>query len=376
MSIFPFTSQSAAVAQSTEILRLQSGPHGAKWQPAIYRLAKQYDLNGEVRSEGGETFVVASGPQSAIDQLVEALRSQFPALASASAITRQPCPGEPALSDFAWPPMAQGSALSLIPADLAICKDCLQEVFDPASRYYRYPFTSCSCCGPRFSLAQSLPYGRSRTSLAAFPLCDQCQQDYEIADRRHHASALACPVCGPQVRLVRTGSGALTSKTPPFNPSPIANNAADDVTADTTADDMAAVCALLQQGELVAIKGLSGFYLACDATHEKAVRQLRQRLGGQPLTLMAQNSTVVQRYCRVTPAEKALLESPMAPVVLLKPKHSQLPGFWLEAEFLSFHRGDFADQIPAAWEPDSGWSPRGDSWQSSPAAFNQSNLSA
>ncbi len=166
-------------------------------------------------------------------------------------------------------PGEHGRARTQLAPDAAICAACAAEVLDPAERRFRYPFATCTHCGPRLSIVSGVPYDRSATTMADFPVCAGCQAQYEDpADRRFHAETIACPACGPRVGLVRLGGAAGRS------------NVADGIAGDEVADGDDAVdaaCALLADGELIAIKGLGGYHLACDATRADAVRRLRDR---------------------------------------------------------------------------------------------------
>ncbi|MBD0267189.1 MAG: carbamoyltransferase HypF [Cyanobacteria bacterium Co-bin8] len=336
MSIFPFTSQHEAHSLKAEQIRVEGTIYGVEFGRIVYRLAKQGGLRGEVCSDSTSVYIVVLGKPQAIDRLVTDLRSHPSFSTAIQAITRTPYEGNLTFSDFNIISSQPSPIQTLMPPDAATCLDCQREIFDPHSRYYRYPFTSCTSCGPRLSILPAPLAVRTQTSLAAFPLCAACQQETQDAnDRRFQSLSAACPRCGPHVRLARPDG------------SPV------DTASLSSLDDLDAVCTLLLQGDIVAIKGLSGVQLACDATNEVTVRRLRQQSSGRPLTLMARDLPMVERYCQVSPEEKALLESPVAPVVLLPSKVGQLPGFWLEAEFLSFHRGDFADQIPSSWEAES-----------------------
>ncbi|HEY9880476.1 MAG TPA: carbamoyltransferase HypF [Leptolyngbyaceae cyanobacterium] len=335
MSISPFTSKHSMGVPKAEVIRLQGTVQGVELQQTVYRLAKHYGLKGEVCSDGTGIQIVVVGGKKAIDSLVEGLRSHEPALAHIQAITREPYEGQATFSDFNIIRSHLSRVQTLLAADRAMCDRCLQDIQNASSRHYRYPFTSCAHCGPRLSIIQATPYNRARTSMRGFPLCSACYQEYEdVENRRFQAQTVACPICGPVVWLEQ-----LNDSPPP---------------SSVTQDEVDAVCTLLQQGEIVAIKGLGGFHLACDATNEGAVRKLRQRKHGahKPLALMARSVSLIERYCRVGPEEKALLTSAAAPIVLLEARLSQLPGFWLESEFLSFHRGSFTNQIPRSWEAD------------------------
>lgn len=193
-----------------------------------------------------------------------------------------------------------GNTATMIGTDMAVCQDCLTEMCDPDNRRWRYAFTSCACCGPRYTVTHRLPYGRQQTGMAAFPLCAVCQSEYRNpANRRFHAESLACPDCGPSVRLTdRHGTPA---------------------TAITDSDPVAATLALLYGGEIVAIKGLGGFHLACDAHNAGAVLRLREakQRDAKPFAIMVANSASLTHVAEISAAEKTLLESAERPIVLL-----------------------------------------------------------
>ena len=189
--------------------------------------------------------------------------------------------------------------------DAATCAECVREIFDPFCRRYRYPFTNCTHCGPRLSIIEGIPYERANTTMRRFTMCPACQAEYgNPADRRFHAQPIACHACGPYAWLERADGAAI---------------APDSLTALDAVDT---ACSLLLSGEIVAIKGLGGFQLACDATNESAVARLREgkHRARKPFALMARDMAIVQEHCTVNASEKALLQSPSAPIVLLATK--------------------------------------------------------
>lgn len=196
-------------------------------------------------------------------------------------------------------PRVAGEKTAIVLPDIATCPNCLQEIFDPTNRRYRYPFTNCTNCGPRFSMIAALPYDRPNTTMQPFTMCRDCQAEYDNpGDRRFHAQPNACPQCGPHLEL--------------WNPAgqPLASN--DDVlkmAADT-----------IRQGNIVAIKGLGGFHLMVDARNAKAVQRLRKakHREAKPFALMYPSLESIQADCEVSKLEEQLLRSPAAPIVLLK----------------------------------------------------------
>jgi hydrogenase maturation protein HypF len=199
-----------------------------------------------------------------------------------------------------------GAKTALVLPDIATCPDCLREVFDPGNRRYRYPFTNCTNCGPRFSIVESLPYDRTNTSMKSFVMCSACKAEYDDpANRRFHAQPNACPDCGPHLELWDRSAGA-----PPAKPLPIARNHFALLVAAEA----------IRRGQIVAVKGLGGFHLMVDARNEAAVRRLRKRKhrDERPFALMFPSLESVKSVCEVSPLEVRLLRSPESPIVLLK----------------------------------------------------------
>lgn len=286
-----------------EEIRIRGTVQGVGFRPTVYRLAKAYGLIGEVCNDGEGVLIRVSGTQKSISEFIHKLQQEPPPLAKIHQLIRQPYHGKLKFNDFVISPSLNSHINTEIPPDAATCPQCKQEILDPYSRYYRYPFTNCTHCGPRLSIISAIPYDRENTSMAAFGMCNQCQQEYgDIENRRFHAQPTACHICGPQVWLERADEKPITA----FMFSML--------------DDLDAVCTLLQKGEIVAIKGLGGIHLACDATNDAAVQKLRQRKQKhhKPLALMARDLEIIQKYCHISPQEQQLLESSVAPIVLLQ----------------------------------------------------------
>lgn len=297
-----------------EMIRVRGTVQGVGFRPTAYRLARACGLKGQIWNDGRGVSIRAAGSAIALQTFVRRLRQEAPPLARIEAIERSPLSLDVCeWSDFAIVASRQGTPKTQIAADAATCDRCRTDLFDPESRYYRYPFVNCTHCGPRLSLIEGLPYDRARTTMAAFPLCGGCKGAYHNpSDRRFHAQPVACRVCGPKIWLERPG----------------------DPRAIAVGDGPGAVTALLDRvrtalaaSEIVAIKGLGGFHLVCDATHGAAVAQLRRRKGrpDKPLALMGRSLAVLDAYCRVTAAERTLLLSPRSPVVLLERRDRVAP---------------------------------------------------
>ncbi|MDJ0734514.1 MAG: carbamoyltransferase HypF [Nostocaceae cyanobacterium] len=291
----------------TEEIRVRGRVQGVGFRPTVYRLAKACGLKGDVCNDGGGVLIRVFGSEKSIEEFVHKLQQECPPLARINEVIRQRYQGELIFNDFVISHSVSSQVKTEISPDAATCRQCKQEIFDPYSRYYRYPLTNCTHCGPRLSIIRGIPYDRCNTSMAVFPMCDECAKEYkDIENRRFHAQPVACHICGPKAWLERADGKAITAS------------------MFSMLDDVDAVCTLLQKGEIVAIKGLGGIHLGCDATNETAVQKLRQRKQRyhKPFALMARDIEIIEQYCSVNSKEKELLESPAAPIVLLHKKQS------------------------------------------------------
>ncbi|MDH6099848.1 carbamoyltransferase HypF [Anabaenopsis sp. FSS-46] len=289
----------------TQEIRVRGTVQGVGFRPTVYRLAKAGGLCGEVCNDGEGVLIRVSGSEEAIAEFVERLYIECPPLAKIQELIRTPYQGKWSFPDFVIAHSVSSSIKTEIAPDAATCPQCQQEIFDPFSRFFRYPFTNCTHCGPRFSIIRGIPYDRCNTSMSAFPMCAECEQEYnDVENRRFHAQPVACHTCGPTAWLERADGQPVTAS------------------MFSMLDDVDAVCTLLQKGEIVAIKGLGGIHLACDATQEAVVQKLRQRKHRdyKPLALMARDISIIEQYCIVNPRERELLQSPAAPIVLLHQK--------------------------------------------------------
>ena len=275
---------------------------GVGFRPTVWRLANAHALRGTVVNDGDGLKIHVCGSATALQAFVTGLATAAPPLARVERIERLDAALVPRDFGFRIGTSESTTARTEILADAAACKECVAETFDSEARRFRYPFTNCTHCGPRLSIVQAIPYDRSTTTMRKFALCADCRAEYEDpSDRRFHAQPIACPICGPTARLVR------------------ADGTPVELNALTTLDAVDAVCTLLQRGAIVAVKGIGGFQLACDATDEAAVASLRERKqrAAKPFALMARDLAVLQRYCTVSTAEAAVLESAESPIVLL-----------------------------------------------------------
>jgi hydrogenase maturation protein HypF len=279
-------------------IRVRGLVQGVGFRPAVWRLAQDCGIAGEVWNDAQGVMIQAWGAAAALDDFVHRLQDGAPPLARVDTIDCAPLSDLQPASDFRIIASRAGTVLTGVVPDAATCALCLAETQNAADRRHKYPFTNCTHCGPRFSIVQSIPYDRANTSMARFALCPQCQREYDDpADRRFHAQPLACPACGPTMWLEPL-SDAVTC----------ANGDAVETAAE-----------LLLGGAIIAVKGIGGFHLACDACDADAVARLRSRKRryDKPFALMAHDIDIVRQYCAVSPYEEALLRGPAAPIVVL-----------------------------------------------------------
>ena len=272
---------------------------GVGFRPWVYRLATEEGLAGRVRNDESGVTIDAFGSEEALDLFTRRLEASPPAAADIQALRAYAIPAEPVetFSITRSHDAAVERRLS-IPPDLATCPACLAEVLDPANRRYRYPFTNCTECGPRFTIARDVPYDRRSTTMAPFTMCPDCRREFDDVDnRRFHAQPNACAVCGPRLLLIK-GNG-------------------ESVEA---ADPIAATARALAGGMIVAIKGLGGFHLACDATSSTAVRRLRtrKRRDEKPFAVMVRDLAEAESMALLTAQDRRLLFSPERPIVLVQ----------------------------------------------------------
>ena len=291
---------------------------GVGMRPFVYREAIAHGICGWVLNAGDGVHIEAHAPADALDAFVAALSEHAPAAARVEHITVAD------LEPDAWDAddeqvfrivasQDQTVHTTLISPDIATCDDCLRELFDPADRRYHYPFINCTNCGPRFTIIRSLPYDRAATSMDRFPMCPACAAEYaDPLDRRFHAQPDACFDCGPHItwrEAVNGNACGNSSATPAVGTTREASDAIIERCVE-----------LLANGGIVAIKGLGGFHLACDASNEQAVAELRRRKrrSNKPLAVMARDLVDVERLCHVNDAERGLLAGSIRPIVLLR----------------------------------------------------------
>ncbi len=284
-----------AATLSAQRIRVTGLVQGVGFRPFVWHLAQQLELTGWVRNDAQGVEVLAQGSRSHLQLLLARLRTEAPPLARVDTVQAQVVCAAP-LPDFNIIASQSGQAATAIGTDVGVCPQCLAELFDPDNPRYRHAFITCTHCGPRFTVTHTLPYDRPQTSMAAFDLCPRCSQEYTTpANRRFHAETTCCPQCGPRLALTDAQGVAI----------------AGDAIAETLR--------LLQAAKIVAIKGLGGFHLACDARNAQAVLRLRERKHreAKPFAVMLANSASLADVAQASEAERQLLESRERPIVLL-----------------------------------------------------------
>ena len=298
---------------------------GVGFRPFVYNLAKSLNLRGYVNNSSKGVTIEIEGDNS--EAFVERLSKEAPPLSQIVSIDVSQLPYH-GYQDFKILESEDEGSFTLISADVSICQDCFREMLDRKDRRYLYPFINCTNCGPRYTITKSVPYDRPNTTMSVFKMCPDCKREYhDPSDRRFHAQPNACPVCGPQVKLKVNPSLLLPldkgRKGGVIAPSPLVGEGK----GEGESNPIEKTIRLLKQGAIVAIKGLGGFHIACDATNEEAVKRLRmkKRKSNKPFGLMAPDIETVRKYCEVSREEETLLLSNKRPIVLLKKSGNHLP---------------------------------------------------
>ncbi|MFH1027421.1 MAG: carbamoyltransferase HypF, partial [Pseudomonadota bacterium] len=272
---------------------------GVGFRPFVYRLAHDLGLTGWVRNTPAGVEIEVQGPTEALAAFTQSLSNEAPPLAAIRTITVAEELAATDEHDFTILPSADGESDIQIAPDSALCADCLQELFDPTDRRYRYPFITCTNCGPRYSIITGIPYDRPKTTMAAFPMCPDCLEEYHDPDnRRFHAQPIACPACGPQVRLLAADGSVLAEK------------------------DEAILRAVefLKGGQILAVKGIGGYHLAVDACNHEAVGRLRERKkrDEKPFAVMAADLAIARTLALLDDTEERLLVAPESPIIIVR----------------------------------------------------------
>ena len=275
---------------------------GVGFRPLVYKLAKSLGLTGYVFNSSAGVTIEIEGGGSDLDEFLRTLKEDPPRLAEIAQITVSDMEAQGSTGFSILTSREEAGEFALISPDAGTCDACWRDFGDPVNRRFGYPFTNCTHCGPRYTIIRDIPYDRATTTMSSFIMCGDCRAEYEDpADRRFHAQPNACPVCGPSLTLVE--AGAPFSFTDPGNSLPILRQTR----------------ALLRAGKIVAVKGLGGFLLACDATNDSAIAELRRRKRRphKPFALMARDLASVRKLCEVSAEDEAALLSPRRPIVIL-----------------------------------------------------------
>lgn len=272
---------------------------GVGFRPFVYRLAHELGYRGWVKNVGfGVEIHIEKHEKGDVQDFLHALKNHAPPLAQIKEITMKPA-SHLGLDSFIIKKSQQEGSFVFISPDISVCENCYEEMISLSDRRYHYPFINCTDCGPRYTIVKALPYDRNQTTMKNFIMCPACQKEYtDPFDRRYHAQPIACPVCGPQIRLVRAR------------------------TRNEVKGGIAKAATLLEQGKILAVKGLGGFHLVCDARNDSALKSLRQikNRKTKPLALMARDMDVIHQYVHTSTAERSQLLSPRRPIVILKKK--------------------------------------------------------
>jgi len=271
---------------------------GVGFRPFVYGLAVKHNLKGWVYNTSEDVKIEVEGNAEAVEKFVRELEIKAPPLAHIDNVNIEYKPPRHYRKFEIGHSQAQEGKYQLISPDIATCQPCLDELLNREDRRYRYPFTNCTNCGPRFTIIEDMPYDRPKTTMRSFQMCSQCQAEYDNPlDRRFHAQPNACPRCGPRVELVDNQGNLITESNP-----------------------IAAASQFLKKGKILAIKGLGGFLLACDATSDTVVKTLRQRKkrSSKPFAIMVTDIDEAKNHCHVSPEEEDLLTSSQRPIVLMK----------------------------------------------------------
>jgi hydrogenase maturation protein HypF len=287
-------------------LALRGAVQGVGFRPFVHRLASELALTGWVNNSPQGVCVEVESPRPTLEQFLRRLEKEKPPQSSIQSMETTWLDAVGFRSFEIRASETAGDKVALVPPDIGMCPDCLREIFDPQNRRFRYPFTNCTHCGPRFSIIESLPYDRANTTMNMFAMCAACRAEYENpADRRFHAQPNACPVCGPRLEFWDAAGEII-----------FGGHEALQATANA-----------IRRGKIIAVKGVGGFHLLADARHDRAVLRLRDRKDREekPFALMLPTLESVKAVCKVSALEKQLLLSPEAPIVLLQKISSQHP---------------------------------------------------
>jgi len=309
-------------------IQINGTVQGVGFRPYVFGLASKNDLKGRVQNNQTGVFVDLEGGEYEIQQFIDALKTNPPPLSWIESISRQNILQYANFTDFQIVASVCSDSKSVpISADIATCSGCLREMLDPHDRRFRYPFINCTNCGPRFTIIENVPYDRAQTTMREFEMCTACRAEYEDpSNRRFHAEPTCCPECGPRVVLSVPPALADGLRQAVHDAREIDARRRSTASA-TRRDPVRQARQLIESGKILAIKGIGGYHLVCDALNSNAVEALRKRKyrEDKPFALMANSIDIIEGYCIVSESEKELLLSPERPIVLLKRRINTLP---------------------------------------------------
>jgi hydrogenase maturation protein HypF len=312
MSVAAKHIQDSTLCFSAEQIRVTGIVQGVGFRPNVWRLANHFKLSGDVINDSQGVLIKVWGTTENIDSFIKTLKNDVPPLARIDQIKRTSLALKGSFpAEFSIKASQNNAMQTHITPDAAVCPECMTDTLDPFGRRYRYALTNCTHCGPRFSIINAIPYDRINTSMKAFDLCEDCSEEYLTpADRRFHAQPNACYFCGPKLTLARVDGNPVCME------------------SLTQLDDVDGACTVLQNGGILAVKGIGGFHLACDATNAAAVQRLRdaKQRYAKPFALMARDTDVIKRYAIITAQEENLLRSAETPIVILQKSTQTPPG--------------------------------------------------
>ena len=283
----------------TKQIRVYGIVQGVGFRPTVSRHAATHQIRGSVSNKGPYVEIFAQGPEEAVDGFISEIENKPPKRAAILKMNIEPVEEAEDFTEFAIIESEKTKGEIFVSPDIAICDECKEEMFDPKNRRYLHPFINCTCCGPRLTILDALPYDRERTSMKEFPMCPECEAEYYNPEsRRYDAQPVCCNMCGPEVYLIKTSDRTIDMK---------------------GSDAITEARRVISEGGIVAVKGIGGFHLCCDASNEAAVELLRKRKRrpAKPFAVMARNLEVVQSVCELSKEQEEILTGHQKPILLL-----------------------------------------------------------
>ncbi len=314
-------SEKAMETRRTEHIRLWGIVQGVGFRPFVAKTAERLQMKGSVLNIGGLVEITVTDTPDRIDSFLDAIREEKPAPAEIVHIKRTELPLTE-FGDFQILHSGEGNdEAAMIPPDMAVCPDCLKELYDPGDPRYLHPFISCMICGPRYTIIDRIPYDRCNTSMVDFPMCGLCEGQYnDLHERRHHAQTISCHSCGPYLKWREQGDDPKAGHSLPLSPADLLRRPDADAARASDARILDRAAQILKDGGVIAFKCVGGYNLVANPFHEDAVRTLRAIKGreSKPFAVMFRSTEQIRRFCRVNEVEQKLLESSARPIILLE----------------------------------------------------------